>query len=184
MNPNDVAKIRHRLRGVGLRSTIARISLVYMLEHSNAPMSLSDLFEQVQLTVNDRSTIARVLRDLEGLGFCRRIENVDGVRYTASERQTSIGSRSNPPFSCRGFEPAFHSPRNSENQHLHGLKFYSIAIATLVYRDTRSFSSRVRNRTQPIVYESLKVVRFLSFPINNGECKSWTNRSFGIRKKR
>ncbi len=87
MNPKDVAEIRHRLHGVGLRATIARISLLYILEHSNAPMALSDLFKQVQLTVNDRSTIARVLRDLEGFGFCLRIENVDGVRYTASERQ-------------------------------------------------------------------------------------------------
>ena len=85
MNPNDVAEIRHRLHGVGLRSTIARISLLYILERSNAPMSIGDLIEQVQLSINDRSTIARVLRDLEDLGFCRRIENVDGVRFTASE---------------------------------------------------------------------------------------------------
>ena len=87
MTPNDVAEIRNRLHGVGLRTTIARISLLYILEHSNAPMSIGDLFEQAQPTVNDRYTIARVLRDLEGFGFCLRTENVDGVRYTASERQ-------------------------------------------------------------------------------------------------
>lgn len=90
MNPNDVAEIRHRLHGVGMRSTIARINLLYILEHSNAPMSIRDLSEQVEPTVNDRYAIARVLRDLEGPGFCRRIENVDGVRYTASRRQARL----------------------------------------------------------------------------------------------
>ena len=102
-----------------------------------------------------------------------------------SHIQTSTGFRSNPPFSCCGSEPALHSPRNSENHHLHEHKFYSIAIAiaTLVYESTCSFPSRVRNRSDLTLYAKLIVVHFLSFPGNNREGDSWTNRSFRIRKE-
>ena len=86
MNPDKVAEIRNRLHDAGLRTTIARITLLYILERSTSPKTTAELLEEAQPTINDRSTITRVLRDLEDLGFCHRIQSQDEARYVRAKR--------------------------------------------------------------------------------------------------
>lgn len=86
MPPDKVAEIRNRLRDAGLRTSIARITLLYILERSTSPRTIAELLEEAQPTINDRSTITRVLRDLEDLGFCLRIQSQDESRYVGAKR--------------------------------------------------------------------------------------------------
>ena len=83
MNLVKVAEIRKRLYESGHRTTIARLTLLYILENSMTPMTLVELYEEAQPTINNRSTISRVLRDLEDLGFCLRIQTNGESRYAA-----------------------------------------------------------------------------------------------------
>lgn len=86
MNPDKVAEIRKRLHESGQRTTIARITLLSILENSMTPLTIAELLEEAQPTINDRSTITRVLRDLEDLGFCHRIQSQDEARYVGTKR--------------------------------------------------------------------------------------------------
>jgi Fe2+ or Zn2+ uptake regulation protein len=89
MSPSEVAEIRDRLTVCGQRTTIARITLLYLLERSPSPKKAAELFAEAGITVNGRSTITRVLRDLEKFGFCRRIKTNDGPLYVATMKQST-----------------------------------------------------------------------------------------------
>ena len=78
INPKAIAEIRQRLQDRGMRATIARVRALLVLEQARKPMTIQEMFEQSPDSLNNRSTVLRVVRDLQDGGLCS-VSEIDGV---------------------------------------------------------------------------------------------------------
>ncbi len=85
INPKAIAEIRQRLQDRGMRATIARVRALLVLEQARKPMTIQEMFEQSPDSLNNRSTVLRVVRDLQDGGLCS-ISEIDGVEIIEALR--------------------------------------------------------------------------------------------------
>ena len=95
----NVAALRSRLRGSGLRSTPARLAVLGFLESTSRPVSHADLVEALADKGIDRVTLYRNLTDLTQAGLVRRADLGDHVWRFESTRSRA-GHAEHPHFTC------------------------------------------------------------------------------------
>src|SRR3990172_3648223 len=95
----NVAALRSRLRGSGLRSTPARLAVLGFLEPTPRPVSHADLVEALADKGIDRVTLYRNLTDLTQAGLVRRADLGDHV-WRFESTQSKIGHAEHPHFTC------------------------------------------------------------------------------------
>lgn len=78
-NPEEVQEIRQLLRSAGLRSTPARIAVMQELRAASAPLTHSDIAEELVPLGFDKATVFRNLTDLTEAELIGRTELGDHV---------------------------------------------------------------------------------------------------------
>ena len=97
--PKIIQQLQVRLRGAGMRSTSARLTVLQALMGSERPQSHSDLMESLEPQGWDRATIHRNLNDLSEAGLLRRFDLGDHVwRY---EFRPDGEEEQHPHFVCK-----------------------------------------------------------------------------------
>jgi Fur family ferric uptake transcriptional regulator len=75
-------EIRDQLKKLGLRATAARVAVLYVLKHSDRPLSHSEMVQELQDVYGDQATIYRTLITFVDVGLIRIASNVGGMtRY-------------------------------------------------------------------------------------------------------
>lgn len=97
---NDVSELQEMLRGAGLRSTAARMSVLQMLRKAKSPMSHAELAAELMPLGFDKATIFRNLADLSDAGLVLRHELGDHVwRFELLDPQHAENG-AHPHFVC------------------------------------------------------------------------------------
>lgn len=93
--------LRRTIRGAGLRSTSARVTVLELLGNATTPLSHSDLAEHPNLQAYDRATIYRNLMDLADAGLLTRSDLGDHVwRFELKQKGASATDGEHPHFVC------------------------------------------------------------------------------------
>ncbi|MBI1314055.1 transcriptional repressor [bacterium] len=76
----SLAEVKDRIRGVGLRSTAARIAVIQHLESVAIPQSHAEVAAALESFGFDQSTIYRCLTELSDAGLLSRLDLGDSIR--------------------------------------------------------------------------------------------------------
>lgn len=99
--PNsDRDELRNRLRGAGLRSTLARVAVLEHLDASPSPLSHAELADALAPQGFDRATIYRNLIDLTEAGLVSRTELGDHLWRFETRRAGHDHAAQHPHFVC------------------------------------------------------------------------------------
>ena len=71
-----------------LRELLARVRALLVLEQARKPMTIKEMFEQSPDSLNNRSTVLRVVRDLQDGGLCS-VSEIDGVEIIEALRNAT-----------------------------------------------------------------------------------------------
>ena len=97
---NDVGELQEMLRGAGLRSTSARMSVLQMLRQAKSPMSHAELAAELMPLGFDKATIFRNLADLSDALLVLRTELGDHVWRFELLDPKHAESGTHPHFVC------------------------------------------------------------------------------------
>jgi len=96
----DIGAIRERIRGVGLRSTAARISVVQHLQSATSPLTHAEIAEQLVPQGFDKATVYRNLIDLTEAGIVSRAELGDHTWRFELRSEGDERDSEHPHFVC------------------------------------------------------------------------------------
>lgn len=96
----DRDELRRRLRGAGLRTTLARLAVLEQLDEAAAPLSHAELADAMASEGFDRATIYRNLIDLTEAGLVSRTELGDHLWRFESRRDGREHAAQHPHFVC------------------------------------------------------------------------------------
>lgn len=95
-----ITEVKALIRGVGLRSTAARIAVIQQLASLPMPQSHSEVTEALENFGFDQSTIYRCLTELSDSGLVARLDLGDSVRRFELLQSRSDGYSEHPHFMC------------------------------------------------------------------------------------
>ena len=93
-------ELRDRLRGAGLRSTLARIAVLEQLDSAPGPLSHAELADVLVPMGFDRATVYRNLIDLTEAGLVSRTELGDHLWRFETRRAGQDHAAQHPHFVC------------------------------------------------------------------------------------
>jgi Fur family transcriptional regulator, ferric uptake regulator len=97
--PTAIDSIRKQIRAAGLRSTMARLSVMQELIAAKTPLSHAQMADRLSSNGFDRATIYRNLVELSEAGLVNRIELGDHV-WRFELRRSGEESAEHPHFVC------------------------------------------------------------------------------------
>jgi Fur family ferric uptake transcriptional regulator len=93
-------ELRSRIRKAGLRSTMARVTVLERLHEATTPLSHADLAAELSPQGFDKATIYRNLVELAEAGMLRRVELGDHLWRFELIREEDEHSAEHPHFVC------------------------------------------------------------------------------------
>lgn len=98
-SPPTLEQLKATIRGVGLRSTAPRLSVLKRLTQATTPISHGELVDALAAEGMDRTTVYRNLVDLTEAGLVQRTDLGDHVWRFELKRGTGESVR-HPHFTC------------------------------------------------------------------------------------
>ena len=99
-SPDEVVELQDVLRGAGLRSTAARMSVLQRLRKAKSPLSHAELADELMPLGFDKATIFRNLGDLTDAGLVLRTELGDHVWRFEVRDPSHADDGKHPHFVC------------------------------------------------------------------------------------
>lgn len=100
MGEAHLHELKDRLRGLGLRATGSRLSVLEALHHARGPLTHDEVMQALEGVGMDRATVYRVLSDLADVGLLRRMDLGDKVwRFELDDACRGIAI-DHPHFMC------------------------------------------------------------------------------------
>jgi Fur family ferric uptake transcriptional regulator len=100
----ETSTLRGVLRAAGLRVTLPRLAVIWVLRRADTPLSHGDVAAALADRGLDRATVYRNLLDLVRVGLARRTDLGDHVWRFESARSGAVGrstgGREHPHFVC------------------------------------------------------------------------------------
>jgi Fur family ferric uptake transcriptional regulator len=95
-----LSEVKAMIRGAGLRSTAARVTVIQQLASHPMPQTHAEVTEAVKAFGFDQSTIYRCLTELSDSGLVARLDLGDSIRRFELLKSGSDGYSKHPHFMC------------------------------------------------------------------------------------